>query len=445
MIDPVLLKYAARNTPRYTSYPTAPHFHAGVNSETYARWLGELAPDHRGSLYFHLPYCRVLCWYCGCHTRASLKDGPIDRYLDRLEMEIDTSAALIPHRLKIDHLHWGGGSPTLVPADRMRRIMALVRDRFDMQTGAEIAIEVDPRTLDDERAAALGETGFNRASIGVQTFDPDVQRAINRIQSFDVTEACADRLRRNGVNAINVDLVYGLPKQSLESCLDTVDRVLGLAPDRLSVFGYAHVPHMKGHMRLIDTGDLPGTEARIAQAQAIADRLVAAGYVAIGFDHYAKPGDPLADRQRAGHLHRNFQGYTIDAADALIGFGASAIGRLPQGHIQNTADIAAWERAVLANELPVARGCANDGDDLFRSEIIERLMCDLEADLGTLARQHGQPVPRPDLSELEADGIVRRDGDLVMINPAYRTLARIVAAAFDTRLMASNAKHSVSV
>lgn len=445
MTDPVLLKYAARNTPRYTSYPTAPHFHDGVNGETYTGWLGELTPEQRGSLYFHLPYCRVLCWYCGCHTRASLKDGPIDRYLDRLEMEIDTTAALISHRLKVDHLHWGGGSPTLVSAGRMRRIMALVRDRFDIQPGAEIAIEVDPRTLDDERAAALGETGFNRASIGVQTFDPDVQRAINRMQSFDVTKACADRLRRNGVNAINVDLVYGLPKQSLESCLDTVDRVLELAPDRLSVFGYAHVPHMKKHMRLIDTGDLPGTEARIAQAQAIADRLVAAGYVAIGFDHYARPEDPLAERQRTGHLHRNFQGYTTDAADALIGFGASAIGRLPQGHIQNTADIAAWEKAVLASELPVARGCAYQGDDLFRSEIIERLMCDLEADLGALAREHGQPVPNPDLSELEANGIVRRDGDLVMINPAYRTLARIVAAAFDTRLMAGNAKHSVSV
>jgi oxygen-independent coproporphyrinogen-3 oxidase len=445
MTDPVLLKYAARNTPRYTSYPTAPHFHDSVTGETYAGWLGDLTPEQSGSLYFHLPYCRVLCWYCGCHTRASLKDGPVDRYLDRLEMEIDTTAALIPHRLKVDHLHWGGGSPTLVPAGRMRRIMALVRDRFDIRPGAEIAIEVDPRTLDDERAAALGETGFNRASIGVQTFDPDVQRAINRIQSFDVTKACADRLRSNGVSAINIDLVYGLPKQSLESCLDTVDRVLELAPDRLSVFGYAHVPHMKKHMRLIDAGDLPGTEARIAQAQAIADRLVAAGYVAIGFDHYARPEDPLAERQRTGHLHRNFQGYTTDAADALIGFGASAIGRLPQGHIQNTADIAAWEKAVLASELPVARGCAYEGDDLFRSEIIERLMCDLEADLGAMAREHGQPVPNPDLSELETDGIVRRDGDLVMINPAYRALARIVAAAFDTRLMAGNAKHSVSV
>ncbi|MBI1234869.1 MAG: oxygen-independent coproporphyrinogen III oxidase [Alphaproteobacteria bacterium] len=445
MTDPVLLKYAARNTPRYTSYPTAPHFHAGVDGATYAGWLGELTPDHRGSLYFHLPYCRVLCWYCGCHTRASLKDGPIDRYLDRLEMEIDTTAALIPHRQKVDHLHWGGGSPTLVPADRMRRIMALVRDRFDLQPGAEIAIEVDPRTLDDARAAALGDTGFNRASIGVQTFDPDVRRAINRIQSFEVTKACADRLRGNGVSAINVDLVYGLPKQSLESCIETVDRVLELEPDRLSVFGYAHVPHMKGHMRLIETGDLPGTEARIAQAQAIAERLVAAGYAAIGFDHYARPGDPLAERQRTGHLHRNFQGYTTDAADALIGFGASAIGRLPQGHVQNTADIAAWEKTVAAGDLPVARGCAYEGDDLFRSEIIERLMCDLEADLGTLARKHGQPVPNPDLSELEADGIVRRDGDLVVINPVYRTLARIVAAAFDKRLMAGNAKHSVSV
>lgn len=445
MIDPVLLKYAARNTPRYTSYPTAPHFHAGVTGETFRDWLGQLKPHHRGSLYFHLPYCRMLCWYCGCHTRASLKDGPVARYLDRLEMEIDTAASATPHRLGVDHLHWGGGSPTLVPADGMRRIMALVRDRFDIAPGAEIAIEVDPRTLDDERAAALGETGFNRASIGVQTFDPDVQRAINRIQSFEVTRDCADRLRGNGVKAINIDLVYGLPKQSLESCLDTVDRVLDLAPDRLSVFGYAHVPHMKKHMRLIDTADLPGTEARIEQAEAIAERLLAAGYVAIGFDHYARPEDSLAVRQRTGQLHRNFQGYTTDAADVLLGFGASAIGRLPRGHVQNTADIPDWERRVAAGELPVARGCALEGEDAFRAEIIERLMCDLEADLGALARAHDRPVPRPDLSELEADGIVTRRGDTLVITPRYRTLARVVAAAFDTRLMAGNAKHSVSV
>jgi oxygen-independent coproporphyrinogen-3 oxidase len=304
--DANLLRAYDVNGPRYTSYPTALQFSEAFPVAAYGEAVRALPAQAPVSLYMHVPFCDTICYYCACNKIITNNRAHAERYLTRLCAEMSLHRANLRHDHVVEQLHFGGGTPTYLTNAQFETLFAALRSNFNLHDGAgrDYSIEIDPRTVDPARIAFLAELGLNRLSLGIQDFDPDVQRAINRIQSFDVTKACANRLGGNGVNAINVDLVYGLPKQSLESCLDTIDRVLELAPDRLSVFGYAHVPHMKKHMRLIDTGDLPGIEARIAQAQAIADRLVAAGYVAIGFDHYARPEDPLAERQRTGQQER---------------------------------------------------------------------------------------------------------------------------------------------
>lgn len=445
MTNPTLLRYALRNTPRYTSYPTAPHFAADVGADTYASWLSRLSPEARGSLYLHIPYCREMCWYCGCQTRATRQDAPVRKYARTLLREIEMTAKAIPHRLAVDHIHWGGGTPTLTDPQDLAEIMRGLAARFDIAPGAEIAIEVDPRTLTAEMAQTLAATGFNRASLGVQSFDPDVQMAINRVQDFPTTKACADRLRDVGIDRVNLDLLYGLPGQTVQSCRETVWEALALNPDRLSVFGYAHVPHMRKHQKMIPNDTLPGPEARIAQAEAIAEELTRLGYVAIGIDHYARADDSLAVRQRDGQLFRNFQGYTVDAADALIGFGASSIGQLPQGYVQNAAGTADWARQIEAGQFATVRGFALSDEDRLRADIIERLMCDLGVDDADIRQRHGQGLPAHDLAEYVDRDIIRHCGDRIEIDPEYRLLARNIAAAFDAYLPSSTAIHSRSI
>lgn len=445
MTDPTLLRYALRNTPRYTSYPTAPHFNNGVGTDRYADWLAGLDSQARGSLYLHIPYCQEMCWYCGCQTRATKREKPVRRYAQTLLKEIHMTAGAIPHRLKVDHIHWGGGTPTLTAPEDLSAIMQALREGFDIQPDAEIAIEADPRTLSEEMAQTLAANGFNRASLGVQSFDADVQRAINRVQDFATTKTCADRLREAGIARINLDLLYGLPGQSEQSCRETVWESLALNPDRLSVFGYAHVPHMRPHQKMIDETTLPGPEARIAQAEIIAEELTRLGYVAIGIDHYAREDDELARQQRDGRLHRNFQGYTTDAADALIGLGASSIGQLPQGYVQNAPSTAEWARRIEAGEFATVRGFALNEDDRLRADIIERLMCDLAVSEDEIRLRHGRGFPEHDLAEYRERDIIRKTGDRLEIDPEYRLLARNIAAAFDAYLPQSTAIHSRSI
>ena len=393
----IILRYAAQRLPRYTSYPTAPHFSAGVGAADYADWLGRVPAGATGSLYLHIPYCRTMCWYCGCHTRATRRSAPVENYLDALEREIDTVAAALPHTLSVRHVHWGGGSPTLVPPARFAALTRRLRQRFAVAADAEVAVEIDPRTLSDAYVAAMAASGVNRASLGVQTFDPHVQAAINRTQSWELTNDTAARLRAAGIVRLNVDLLYGLPRQTVASCRETASRVLDLMPDRASVFGYAHVPHMKPHQRMIQDNDLPGAAARLAQADAIAAVLESRGYAAIGLDHFARCDDPLARAAQAGTLRRNFQGYTTDQADVLLGFGASAIGRLPHGYVQNDSVTARWETKAGDGRLAIARGLRLTPQDRMRAEIIERIMCDLRVDVGAIAAAHGLPAPCADL------------------------------------------------
>ena len=328
--------YGQERLPRYTSYPTAPNFSSRVGEDTYRSWLGAISPHRTASLYLHVPFCRSMCWYCGCHTSVARRAEPIAIYQAALRCEIELVAEALPHRAKVAHIHFGGGTPTVLTPELFTDIVGSLRYSFFVLPGAEMAVEIDPRTLSRPMIEAMGYCGVNRASLGVQSFDPTVQRAINRVQSFEQTATAADKLRKVGVKAINFDLIYGLPHQTVDSCVQTALQCIVLRPDRFSVFGYAHVPSFKMHQRKILKSALPGTLERHRQSEATAEALRQAGYVGIGMDHFALPQDPLAVAQRNGLLRRNFQGYTDDRGETLLGFGASAIGHLAQGYVQNT-------------------------------------------------------------------------------------------------------------
>jgi oxygen-independent coproporphyrinogen-3 oxidase len=408
----LIARYAGERLPRYTSYPTAPHFSPAVSAETYAGWLATLPADTAASLYVHVPFCRRMCWYCGCNTAVTMRDEPIFAYAEILSAEIALVAAAAGRRLPITHLHFGGGTPTILPTDTFAQLMSDLRAGFTLSDDTEVAIEIDPRTLTPEMATALGEAGVSRASLGVQSLDPVVQKAIGRVQSVAVTAEAIRRLRQAGIDGINIDLVYGLPHQTVESCIATVETCLALNPDRFAVFGYAHVPSRR-----------------------------------IGLDHYALPADPMAIAQESGALHRNFQGYTTDAAATLIGLGASAIGRLPQGYVQNEPTVKAYTAAIRSGRLATCKGFALTPQDRLRGELIERLMCDFRVDVDAVCRRHRQPVDQvadafPALDRLAADGIVRRDGGLIEMQPEALTLVRAVAASFDSYLPQSTRTHS---
>lgn len=449
MTPDILARYGARAVPRYTSYPTAPSFSADVDEGDYRDWLGAVAARTELSLYLHVPFCRAMCWYCGCNTTVSARAAPVTRYLDSLHHEVDLVTAALSARMPLRHLHFGGGTPTLMRGDEMIALMAHLRERFDFLPDAELAIEIDPRTLTAEMVDALAQSGINRASLGVQSFDPLVQQAINRVQSFATTASSVNDLRAAGIDSISLDLIYGLPHQSVASCRDTVEQALRLTPDRLSVFGYAHVPHFKLHQRKIDTAALPDTGERLAQSQAIADALTGAGYIQIGLDHFARPDDAMAQAAAAGTLHRNFQGYTTDSAPVLIGLGSSAIGRLPGGYVQNAVRISDYQKAIAEGRLPVARGYAMSDDDRLRGAIIERLMCDHRVDIATSCAAFdadpGRLLATLDLDPLVDDGLIERDGTAIAVRDEARPLVRFVAAAFDAYLADSGARHVAAV
>jgi oxygen-independent coproporphyrinogen-3 oxidase len=443
------LKYD-RPVPRYTSYPTAPQFHDGVEGAVYGEWLGRLAPSTPLSLYLHIPFCDSLCWFCGCHTRVTRRYTPLAAYVVTLLREIELVAARLPGRSPVTHIHWGGGSPTmLAPAD-MRRIARALRAAFAVAPDAEFAVEIDPRGLADRVIDAMSEIGVNRVSLGVQDIHPEVQTAINRDQPFAVTQDCVRRLRAAGLAAFNCDLMYGLPHQDTARVLETVDAVASLVPDRIALFGYAHVPHMKPHQRLIPEDALPGGEARLEQSQAAAERLQTLGYRRIGLDHFARPSDPLARAAASGALHRNFQGYTTDPSDALLGFGASAIGKLPQGYVQNAVPIAGYRRRIDEGLLAAVRGVAFDGEDRLRAAIIERIMCDLEVDLERVSADLGTAFTprareRATLAELADDGVIELAGPRLRVTGAGRPFVRQVAAAFDSYLHQGAARRSRAI
>jgi oxygen-independent coproporphyrinogen-3 oxidase len=442
--------YGQDRLPRYTSYPTAPHFSPAIGEGDYRSWLKSMPVREPASIYLHVPFCRSMCWYCGCHTSVTKRDDPIATYAAGLRAEANLVADTIGQRMPISHVHFGGGTPTIMPPETFVDIVGALRYSFFVVPDAEIAVEIDPRTLTEPMTEALGYCGVNRASLGVQSFDPAVQRAINRLQSFEQTAISVERLRRAGVGRINFDLLYGLPLQTVSSCLDTVAKCIELRPDRFSVFGYAHVPSFKKHQRKISEDALPDSTARHLQSENIAAALQDAGYVRIGLDHFALPGDSLAIARQDGRLKRNFQGYTDDTADTLIGLGASAIGRMPQGFVQNAVSTRDYLAGVAEDRLATAKGYVFTREDRFRADIIERIMCDLAVDLPRLSRLHGRDprsaiVDRPRIESLIADGAVTMIDDRLSISNGAEFLVRSVASAFDAHLANSAATHSRAV
>ncbi len=439
-----------RPAPRYTSYPTAPHFRPEVDAICYRAWLEELDTALPLSLYFHIPFCDTLCWFCGCNTTVVRRYAPVAHYLKRLEREIDSVAGILGPGRRVSHIHFGGGSPSLLAANDWRRLFARLHEAFAIAENAEIAVEIDPRDVPLGAVAALSQAGVNRVSFGVQDFDARVQMAINRIQPFEVTAGMVEAFRNQGVENLNIDLMYGLPGQTEAGIADNVAKTVSLAPDRVALFGYAHVPWFKAHQKLINEADLPDAEERLGQFLTAAGGLQAAGYRWIGLDHFAREADGLARAEAAGRLRRNFQGYTDDAAGALIGFGASAISGLPQGYVQNEARTPDYNAAIDTGGLAAARGVRLGAEDMLRRRIIESLMCRLSVDLddicrGTMFSPRDFAAEHQRLEPLRQDGLVEVADGRIAVTAAGRPLLRLVCAAFDGYLTGEAEQHSRAV
>lgn len=449
MQSAILDRYAAP-APRYTSYPTAPHFSDAVGEDDYREWLRETRRDQGLSLYLHVPFCETLCWYCGCQTKQVRRYDPIPPYLEALGAEMRLVSQGLRARPRVTAVHFGGGSPTILKPEDVTALAKQLRTAFDLAPDVEVALEIDPRGLSGEKLDAWLDAGLTRASIGVQDVSEHVQRAINRFQTPCVTRGVIARLREAGVASISVDLVYGLPRQTLDDVRRTIEAVVGFDVDRVALFGYAHVPWAKPHQRMIDEATLPGVPVRFAQAELAADLLVKAGFRRIGLDHFAREGDAMSTASSEGTLTRNFQGYTVDGADALIGLGASAIGRLPQGYAQNEKGTGRYVSRVREGRLPVARGHRLSMADRARAYVIERLMCDLAFDATELRALFGSAAdPIVDealaLTAREESGFFILDGTTFRVPEAGRPFVRSIAANFDAYRDRAVARHSAGV
>ncbi|MDC0660119.1 oxygen-independent coproporphyrinogen III oxidase [Leisingera sp. SS27] len=424
--------------PRYTSYPTAPVFSAAVGAAEQARELQALDPDVPVSVYLHIPFCERLCWFCACRTQGTQTLSPVESYIGTLEQELKLVAPLLPKGLRMGRMHWGGGTPTILPPALIHRLAQAVKAVFPHTDDWEFSVEIDPTMVDRDKIAALAAEGMNRASIGIQDFDPLVQQAIGRAQPFEVTKACVEDLRAAGINSLNADLVYGLPHQTQARMADTVEKVLSLNPDRLALFGYAHVPWVAKRQKLIKEETLPDDLSRYHLAGLAAEKFAEAGFTAIGIDHFAKPGDGLEVAARTGHLRRNFQGYTDDTCPTLIGFGASSISRFSGGYIQNAAATPAYVQRVEAGQLTGARGHVMTQEDLLRGRSIEMLMCEFRLDRAELRLRFGDLAASldADLAQIAArfGDLVILDEDVLEILPEGRPLTRIIASCFDAHV-----------
>lgn len=443
-MDPRLLAYATRQAPRYTSYPPAPHFTPGVNAETFRGWLGALPTASAISLYIHVPYCRQLCWYCGCNTYAARRDEPLQQFVQALCNEIALVAEASNAR-RVTEIHWGGGTPNILSADAFGEISERLTAAFDTSDCVHHAIEIDPRYLDDRKAEGYAKAGVNRASLGVQELNIHVQRAIGRVQPVELVSQAIGALRAAGIQNISMDLMYGLPHQSTEDLRRTVQLAASMQPDRISLFGYAHVPWFKKRQRLIAEATLPGSEERFDQAAAARADLQALGYVAIGLDHFALAFDELADAQRTGRLRRSFQGYVAEVADAIIGLGPSAISTLPQGYAQNAPEPGEWSRAIASNHLATTRGHTLTADDRVRRKVIEQLMCDFESNLAPLGGSSACHAELADLAPMFADRLIELQGDQLRLTERGKPFCRLAAFAFDTYAARGLARHSNAV
>ena len=421
--------------PRYTSYPTAAVFSPDTGASFQSTALATLDPKDPVSVYIHIPFCERLCWFCACHTQGTKTLGPVESYIETLEAELEMVRATLPSGLEMGSLHWGGGTPTILPPALIHRLARAIRRVFPPADVFDFSVEIDPTMVDRAKIDALAAEGMTRASIGIQDFDPEVQQAIGRLQPFDVTRACVEDLRAAGISSLNTDLVYGLPHQTLARIEDTIDKVLTFAPDRVALFGYAHVPWVSKRQKLIDEDALPGDLSRYNLARRAGERFVGAGLTAIGIDHFARPGDDLSNALEAGRLRRNFQGYTADSCQTLIGLGASSISRLPGGYVQNAPATAAYKQRIAEGVFPGSRGYRMTHDDHLRARAIEQLMCTFVLDLDDLSREFGPRACEllPCLNEMAARfaPFTELTGRRITIAPEGRALTRMIASVLD--------------
>lgn len=442
-------KYNA-GVPRYTSYPTANHFHDGITGVDYQLWLAELPEAEEISLYLHIPFCRKMCWYCGCNTRIVSKYEPVSAYAQTLAKEIEMVARKIGRKQKVCYIAWGGGTPTFLSSESFEFLFEKIHKHFEVLPTAEIAVEIDPRTLEEEKVKTLAKLGVNRASLGVQDFDPAVQEAINRVQPYEITKQTVDWLRENSIKNVNFDLIYGLPLQTLETIEKSVELTHKLKADRVALFGYAHVPWFKSHQKVLEQHHLPTGEERYEMFNKATECFVQHGYTAIGIDHFALENDSMTKALHGKELHRNFQGYTVDKSQTLIGLGASSISCLPGGFVQNSPSTKAYEEGIASGNHPIVKGIVVTPEDLFVRAIIEQLMCYFEVDLAEVAKRFDMPLSyfasnMPKLQQLAQDGFITIDGYKLIILGEGRQLTRVVAACFDTFWLQKEGQHAQAV
>lgn len=434
--------------PRYTSYPTSPHFKNDVTPGVFSEWISAIPERSDISLYLHVPFCRRLCWFCACRTQGTASGAPLVAYIETLKAELALLKRDLPRAVRLSRLHLGGGTPTLLSPDQIRDLMSAVREVVDFAPGYEFSVEIDPNECDEARLDALFQSGMNRASIGVQDFDPDIQRTIGREQSFATTKRVVDLLRARDVQSLNADILYGLPDQTRVRIVDSVQKLLSLSPDRVALYGYAHVPWMAKRQQMIPSEALPRPDERLDLFEAARKLFVWDGYQEIGIDHFAAPDDGLSIAARTGRLRRNFQGYTDDPSEALIGLGASSISRFPQGYAQNAPGTSAYAKAIHAGGFATERGHSLTAEDKLRARMIEMLMCDFRID--TAALTHGYGAAQADIMALLTqtnaafDGILTVDEAGLFVPPDARPLTRMIARSFDAHAL-SAAGHSSAI
>jgi oxygen-independent coproporphyrinogen-3 oxidase len=442
-IDLELIRKLDRNGPRYTSYPTADRFVESFGADAYRSWVARrnIGGVRRAlSIYVHLPFCSTLCFYCACNKIATRDRNKGARYLDYLAREIDLQSPLFAGDKRVEQMHWGGGTPTFFDSKQLATLFNQLRSNFDFAPDGEYSIEIDPRTVNTEGVAALRTMGFNRMSLGVQDFDPDVQKAVNRIQSEEQTLAVMDAARREGFLSVNVDLIYGLPRQNLITFNRTLARVIAAQPDRIAIYNYAHLPERFTPQRRIVAGELPPPDAKLKLLGLAAQRLAEAGYVYIGMDHFAKPDDALAVAQRQGRLTRNFQGYSTHAECDLLALGVSSIGQIGPTYSQNFRDLESYYASIGRGELPVMRGLELTIDDLLRRAVIRSLMCDFAVCKEIIGVSYLVDFNEYfseeliELRELEQCGLVAFEDGWINVTPAGRMLVRNVCMVFDKYL-----------
>ncbi len=444
-VSPALLEKYNQPGPRYTSYPTAPEWSDSFGPAELREAFREANNRTPVSLYFHIPFCQSLCLYCGCNVVISKKHEVANAYIEHLKREIDWTSAEVLSTRKVEQLHWGGGTPTYLSPEQIEDLYGYIKDRFTFSTDAEISIEIDPRVTTAEHRRALRRVGFNRLSLGIQDFDPLVQQTVRRVQSFEDTKELFDHSRELGFESINIDLIYGLPHQSVASFAETVDKIITLGPDRIALFSYAHVPWMKKQQGSFARFLPEGAEKFRIFSRAI-EMLTGAGYRYIGLDHFARPEDEICRAQDDRTLHRNFQGYTTKAGCDLYGMGVSAISGLEDVYAQNQRELPRYYEAIAAGRWPTLRGARVSSEDKLRRAVINRILChtvllksEVEREFGISFDHHFAPELAR-LVDLERDGLVRLDGDRIEVAALGRIFIRNVAMVFDAYLNSTEAR-----